>query len=344
MAQLPARPGTLTGPFATDPQLLESLDQGVALVDRTDRGRLGLVGPDRAKLLHNLTTNDLRRLASGRGCEAFVTNLQGKTLGFVVALVGDDRILVRADPGTLVGLLPHLQKYGALEDVSLDDQSDRTFEYHLLGPQAGPLLSHLGAALPAADDLSHHATTIAGHPVLLVRETPTVDPGLTVIGEVQDEPAVAGAILEAGRDLGLVRMAPDQFEALRIEAGTPVYGKEITDANLPQELDRDRRAISFTKGCYLGQETVARLDALGHVNKILRGLIFDSPQAPPPGSALARDGKPAGTVTSSARSLRLGTGIGLGIVRVAHAEIGTELVCSFDGGELLARVAAFPLR
>lgn len=338
MAQPPALP------FATDPQLLHALEQGVAWVDRTDRSRLHVTGPDRAKLLHNLTTNDLRRLPAGQGCEAFVTSLQGKTLGFVVALVGDDRIVIRSDAGALAGLLPHFQKYGALEDVAVQDQSDQSFEYHLLGPQAGPLLTSLGAQLPPTDDFAHHATTLAGHPILLVRETPTVDPGLTVIGETQDEPAIAQAITQAGPGFGLVRMAPDQFDALRIEAGTPVYGRDVTEANLPQELDRDRRAISFTKGCYLGQETVARLDALGHVNKILRGLIFESATPPPPGSALARDGKPAGTVTSAAASVRGGTAIGLAMIRVAHAEIGTALVCQYDGVEIAARVAAFPLR
>jgi folate-binding protein YgfZ len=330
-------------PAATDAALLEALDHGAAWIDRTGRSRLDVTGPDRAKFLHNLTTNDVRRLPAGRGCEAFVTSLQGKTLGFVTLHVGDDRILLRADAGGLDALLPHFGKYGALEDVAWDDASGRTFEYHLVGPKSGEAVQTLGGEVPPPDDLAHHATTLAGRPVLVVRESPTLDPGLTIVGDAPDAEAVASALTGAGRPLGLVRMSPEQFEALRIEAGTPVFGRDLDASNLPQEADRDRRAISFTKGCYLGQETVARLDALGHVNKVLRGLRLASEAVPPPGSALLVDGKEVGRLGSAARAIR-GVGVvGLALVRVAQAGPGTELRCAGEGFEVVGRVASLPM-
>jgi folate-binding protein YgfZ len=325
-------------PAASDRELLDALDRGVAWIDRSDRVRMEVTGPDRAKFLHNLTTNEVKRLGVGRGCEAFVTSPQGKTLGFVTLHAGEDRIWLRTDSGGLVHVLPHFGKYGALDDVAWDDATARTFEQFLVGPRAGDLIRALGGEVPPEGDLTHHATCLAGHPVLIVREAPTVDPGLTIVGDAGDADAVSEAIAGAGRALGLVRMTPEQFEALRIEAGTPAFGRDVTDANLPQEAARDARAISFVKGCYLGQETVARLDALGHVNKILRALRFEGAEVPPAGSSLSAEGKAVGVVTSAARSIRDGAAVGLAIVRVTHAEPGAELACAWEGGEALARV------
>ena len=334
-------------PTVTDAELLRALESGVALIDRSDAGRVEVSGPDRAALLHNLTTNDVKALKPGRGVEAFVTSPQGRTLGLVTLLAAPERIHLRVAPGGLELVLPHLRKYGALDDAEIDDATGRTFELHLVGPKAGVLLQKLGAEPPPEGDLAHIATSIAGHPVLIARESPTVDPGLTIVGARADESAVTDAIAEAGAPFGLARMAPDQFESLRIEAGTPKPGRDFTDANLPQELGRDSRAISFVKGCYLGQETVARLDALGHVNKLLRGLRFDSGTPPAPGSKLfpeGGDGREVGTLTSASRSLRGGGAIGLAIVRTSHVEEGTRLVCDADGLRVAAVVAELPIR
>ncbi len=304
----------------------------IRLIDRSDRGRLDVTGPDRAKFLHNLTTNEVKRLEPGRGREAFVTSLQGKTLGFVTLLADADRIVLRTDPGALGPLLPHLEKYGLFDDVALDDASARTFELHLLGPGADALL---GAERPAADDLSHVVARYAGATVRLVRESPAGVPGLTIIGDRADAEAVTSAFREAGAGL----LDPAEFEALRIAAGTPVFGRDLTADNLPQELGRDARAISFVKGCYLGQETVARIDALGHVNKLLKGLIVEGPDVPAPGTLLSAGGKPAGAITSAARDAR-GRVVALAYVRAANAAAGTTL--ELPGGA--AAIADLPIR
>ena len=143
-----------------------------------------------------------------------------------------------------------------------------------------------------------------------------------------------------------MKASPELFELWRIEAGTPVYGQDVTVENLPQEIDRNSRAINFQKGCYLGQETVARLDALGHVNKILRGLLLDPIVEPRPGETTLQteDGKPAGRITSMAYSPALGRWIGLGIVRVAHATPGRDLTYVVDGQTGRAAVSNFPIR
>jgi tRNA-modifying protein YgfZ len=317
----------------------------VAWTDRSNQERLVIQGPDRARFLHNLTTNEVKRLAPGQGCEAFVTSLQGKTLGFVTLQVEDDRILLRTDPGSLEVLLPHFTKYGAVDDVVWSDDSAGTFEVHLSGPALPELLGHLKTEEIGAADLGHARASFGGKQVLAIREDPTGAPGLTLIGAKDDRSSVVEYLLQAGASLGLVEVDPAVFDVLRIEAGTPVFGRDINPDNLPQEVGRDRRAINFVKGCYLGQETVARIDALGHVNKMLKGarLLEPGEEVPEPGVALDREGKPVGTLTSAAYSPGWGRPVFLAYVRMGHDQPMTTLRLMVRGQARLAEVAGLPM-
>ncbi|AGA29236.1 CAF17-like 4Fe-4S cluster assembly/insertion protein YgfZ [Singulisphaera acidiphila] len=331
---IPTNNEGIRGPMVEPNDLYRTLKSQPGFIDRTDRVRIEVGGADRAKFLHNLTTNDVKRLAVGKGHEAFVTSLQGKTLGYVTLLASEDRILLRTDPGGAGLLLPHLRKYGVFDEVSIDDLSAQTFEFHLSGASAADLVRLAGADLPTEGDLNHGSTAIGGSPVQLIREAPTGQPGLTIIGGLADAPKVAAQLHSLGERLGLVDLDPALFDLLRIEAGTPAFGREVTEENLPQEIGRDNRAISFVKGCYLGQETVARIDALGHVNKVLKGLKFLTPEdVTAENAVLTRDGKTIGKLTSTAFSPGWGCPVALGFVRTAHAEAGTELLCQGAEGE-----------
>lgn len=305
-----------------------AVNETLGWADRGSRSRLRVSGPDAAKFLHNVTTNDVKRLPVGRGCEAFVTSLKGRTLSFVSVLRLSDSFLVRSDPEGLAPALPHMSKYGVFDDVEIDDEALESSEHHLAGPGAEAWLKSAGATLPEGDDLAVASTQISGLDVLCVRESPTGRPGFTLIAFGEDHANLGEALQSAEAESKLVRLDDEIFEALRIEAGTPVVGREVTEANLPQEVGRDDRAISFVKGCYIGQETVARLDALGHVNRLIKGLRFpaaaDGP-APVVGAALQADGKDVGSITSVALSPGWDAWIGMGLVRVAHAKPGAEL-------------------
>ena len=325
------------------PEAYRAVTNGVGFLDRSDRVRLDVAGPDRAKFLHNLTTNDVKRLTSGHGCEAFVTSPQGKTIGYVSLLAGDDLILVRTNPGGLELALPHLQKYGVFDDVALAVASERSFEFHLAGPRAEELFLLTGGDLPAEGDLDHRDIRLADCPIRVVRERPTGRPGLTLIGAVADAPRVTALLHEQGGPLGLVDVDPGTADVWRIEAGTPLFGRDVSADNLPQEVGRDERAINFVKGCYLGQETVARIDALGHVNKVLTGLKLPVGPIPPAGATLEVDGKAAGKITSAAFSPGWGRGLALAFVRTSHAADGTEVRVVGDGSSASAVVSDLPM-
>jgi folate-binding protein YgfZ len=321
----------------------DAADRSVALHGRSDRVRIELTGPDRAKVLHNLTTNDIKRLAPGRGCEAFLTSGQGRTLAFLQVHAEEERLLVRSDPDTAGAILDHLAKYAMFEDATVRDVSSETSEWHLFGPAAEETARSVGLPLPDGD-LGIARGTIEGAAVRVIREAPTGRPGLTIVREVASgDDGFMLALRKAIDAHGGAGVVHEAFEALRIEAGTPVFGQDVTVANLPQEVGRDARAISFVKGCYLGQETVARLDALGHVNKILVGLVGDTDRVPPPGSTLLAEGKEIGVVTSSAFSPGWGRSVDLGYVKVAHSRPGSALAANVDDGAVALTVHSLPM-
>ncbi len=310
-------------------------------IDRSTRARIQITGPDCAKFLHNLVTNDIKKLEQGQGKEAFVTSIQGMTLGFILVHSLGDSLFVRTDPGALGLLLPHLNKFGVFDDVAIEDLSSGTFELHVLGDDFGELLAALDVSIPEKD-LAVAKAVVGNVSVEVILERPAGVQGLTLIGPVDQKDLVLEALSNASK-IDLEPIFADAFEAMRIAAGTPVFGLDVSPENLPQEIDRSSKSISFTKGCYLGQETVARLDALGHVNKVLRGMVVEGRKEPIAyGSVLHFDGKPVGAITSSAASPIKEMVVALGYLRAQNAGSGVLVDGADDKGAFQARVVALP--
>jgi folate-binding protein YgfZ len=267
-------------------------------------------------------------------------------MAYVILHVSADRILVRSDPGGMELALPHFHKYGVFDDVAIDDRTPSTFELHLAGAGAAELVRRAGSRVPEEVEFAHLTAELGGCEVGIIRESPAGLPGLTLIGDRGSARAVAETLRAHGLALGLTELDPSTFEALRIEAGRPVFGQDITEKNLPQEIGRDDRAISFVKGCYLGQETVARIDAVGHVNQILKGLWLEPHAAcPAPGSTLEADGKRVGVVTSATVVPWRGRPLALALIRTSHARAGTmvRVEAAEDGSEpVVATVSELP--
>lgn len=302
------------------------LTEQSGLVGMPGRTKIELRGDDRAAFLHNFCTNDIKRLKPGEGCEAFICNVKGHVLNHVQVFCGEESLWIDAEPGQASPLLAHLDRYLIREKVELLDRSDDFAEFIAAGPQVGSALMEVTESLPL---WSH--TAFQWRNAVLVRR---IDLGAVPAYALLFNRSVAGE--EHHFDLPIC--SSEALEMVRIEAGFPRYGIDITNDNLPQEVARDAQAISFIKGCYLGQETVARIDALGHVNRTLCRVAIAGEEVPPPGAQFTAEGKAVGTVTSAAWSPRLGQPLALAYMRRGHNTVGQTLQ-SVHG---LAKVVAFP--
>lgn len=290
-------------------------------------------GDDRATFLHNLCTNDIRKLELGQGCEAFFTDVKGKVLLHGLLYCGAEAIVLSASGGYADVILPHLDKYLIREDVTLTDRSQEWQEVLVAGSKAGDFFSKYGASgLADATMLSHQAICM-GDMTLTLRRVPLVD-GVCFVVQVATERV--DAVTELLVAAGATPWSRTVVELARIRAAFPEYGKDVTADNLPQEVARDRQAISFTKGCYLGQETVARIDALGHVNRYLVRLHFSSAsKLPELGAELTSGDKVVGRVTSASWSTSHNEVVALGYVRRESMEANATLGSSVGNATIV---------
>jgi folate-binding protein YgfZ len=309
----------------------DALVERAALVPLEQRTQIELTGADRASFLHNLCTNEIRQLTPGSGCEAFLTTAQGRTLAHLFAFVGPESIVISTVAGQAEIIMAHLDHYLVSEQVTLADRSQSWSEWYLGGPHSADVVSQTIADRPPAVRLEHRSTTIAGKSAW-VRRADLTHPDGFLIAAARDEIA---AIANAIESLDVPRISLEAFEAARIEHRSPLYGRDITDKNLPQEVGRNPLAISFKKGCYLGQETVARIDALGHVNQSLVAVKFDGTTVPVAGALLTADRQTVGHVTSAAFSPRFGRPIALAYVRRGHLASGTPLESTVGRAEVV---------
>lgn len=303
-----------------------ALTQGAGIVDFTHRSRLEATGDDRRSFMHKLTTNDVNGLTDGSGCEAFFLDARGHVLGHAFLISTGQSIVVETVSGQNEVLLKHLDRYLIREKVELYDRTRDWAELLVAGARSAEVLNRLASSeLPGAS-LSSVEMEVAGQPALVVRVQMTESGGYLVF--LRDG-ARRQEVIEAVCKQGAVLCGEEAFTAARIEAGFPFYGLDITDKNLPQEVARDECAISFRKGCYLGQETVARIDALGHVNKTLVRLTFEGNEVPPAGTDLIAGEVDVGQVTSAAFSPGKKAAVALGYVRRGSNEPGTKLASAY---------------
>lgn len=281
------RPNSSTEPY-------QSLLAGHAVVVLEGWTCLVVRGNDRKTFLHNFSTNDVKRLLPGQSCEAFFLNAKGKILGHGLITCREAELVVVGAPGQGARLIEHLDRYILREDVQLRDAThERTLLLAARAVDISPV-SFEWAIIP-----SERARVL---------EAPTGERERLTRGISEHK---------------LLLADHESWEAARVEAGFPLYGIDFDDSNLPQEVGRDSRAISFTKGCYLGQETVARIDALGHVNQSIVGVRFDSPAPPPAGAELLIAGEVVGRVTSTTLSPKLGAPLALARLRRDATAVGT---------------------
>jgi tRNA-modifying protein YgfZ len=254
--------------------------------------------------LHNITSNEVKRLAPGAGCYAFLLSPQGRIQADLFLLCFEDRFLLGAEPELRERVIQHIRRYIIADQVELEDVSDRSAELAVEGPGAGAALRALGAPEPQPE-FSH----APWGDLLVVNASLNGQPGFRLILPAERKEAVIRDLESAGA----VRANDEDARLVRIENGVPRYGEDIDDKSLPQETGR-LNAVSFSKGCYLGQEIVERIRARGHVNRKLQVIELPGNELAPPGATVEVGGKSA-LVTSSVWSPRAGKAIALAYVR-----------------------------
>src|SRR5918997_4953891 len=297
------------------------------LVDRSERGKLALTGGEAREFLHGQVTNDVEGLQPGAGCYAAFLTHKGKMLGDLrVLAVGDaaPELLLDTERATLQALFDMIRRFKIGYDVELHKRTVQRGLLSLVGPGARGVA---GAQDLPAEEHAHRAAQIAERRVRLI----VTDVGVDVLCDADDTEAVRAALLAAGA----TPVSEPAAEILRVERGRPRYGHELDDTTIPQEAGLNERAVSFTKGCYVGQETVARLFYRGKPNRHLRGLKLSEPA--PAGAQLHLGERVVGRISSSLVSPAHGP-IGLALVRREAAPGDTLAV---DGGAT-ARVVELP--
>lgn len=291
-----------------------------------------LTGPERAGFLNRLCTNKIDRLPPGAGMENFLTDAKAHVLAYVRLFVRPDSLVLHTVAGQAGKIIAHIDRYLIQEKVELHDRSAQWATFFLSGRGAPEVLSRL-IAVPLPDQsVEGVETELAASRVMIRCLEPAAPASYVVLSNTEAAAAVWLTLREAGAQAAGL----EAYDALRIEAGWPIYGRDITEDNLPQEVARNARTLSFNKGCYLGQETIARIDSRGHVNRSLVGLKFARAEVPAPGTELFVEGQPAGRVTSAAFSPRLGSVLALGYVRRGYNAPGTRLDSSAGPVEVMS--------
>jgi tRNA-modifying protein YgfZ len=301
----------------------ELLTGAAGLLDRSERGKLALSGEDAREFLNGQVTQEIDGLSNGHGTYAAFLTQKGKMLGDLRILDSGRELLLDTERPALQELFNMIRRYSVGYRVELHKRTLERGLLSLIGPRSEAVVTAAGGAIPGADENDHCASTVAGCEVRVIR----TDLGLDVLTLSEDLDQVRAALLEAGAGA----VSESAAECVRIEHGRPRYGIDLDESVIPQEAGLNARAVSFTKGCYVGQETVARLFYRGKPNRELRGLRSSELLAVGtaltlPGDADGTPGREVGTVTSSAQSPRHGA-IALALVR-REAPVGTTVVAA----------------
>ena len=312
----------------------QALREGAGLLDRSSRGRLQLTGADRRSYLHGLLTNDIDSLSARQGCYAALLTPQGRMVSDMRVSELGDRVLIDLPGATAGAVRQRLEDFIFSEDVEVRDVAAELGQAGLYGPRAPAVASAL-LAPSGGDELGHLPmngnleSRFGGVPVIVVRSDDYGVAGFELFIAAPEAPRFADAL----RAAGAADVSADAAEVTRVEAGRPEFGVDLDEHTIPLEAGIDERAISYTKGCYVGQEVIIRVMHRGH-GRVARRLVGMAGTAADGslarGMRIEADGKPIGSITSAVDSLGLRRPIALGYVHRDFAEPGRVLRVAAD--------------
>lgn len=306
---------------------------GAGLIDLSERGRIRVRGSEATMFLNGLITNDMKTLAEGRWMPAAFPTVQGRLIGAVRVARGSKDFLIDGDAASHEAVLKTISRFTLAGDFHVSDITNETAMLSVQGKRALEVMEKEFAV----SELPRNGvaeTEWQGTPVTIIHATQTAEDGFDVVIEA----AQASQLREALREAGAQPVSAETFETLRIEAGIPRYGRDMDETNVVIETNLDD-AVSYTKGCYVGQEIIVRIKHRGHVAKKLVGLEFDTDRPVETGATIKTDNQEIGRVTSVSFSPTLGKTIALGYVRYEHIAPETNVVVD---PEINGRVRELP--
>ena len=295
--------------------------QSAALILRSSQSTIALAGGDRATFLHALLTNDVTSLGAGQGTYAAYLTPQGRMISDMRVIETGDRMLLNVERGIAAQLAERLDKLVFSEDVQVKEADDLVvFGVH--GPSAARMIQN--ATGISVVELANQYDNMTARSLTIVRDDGLGVQGYDLYVPAGDSEAVRVRLIEAGA----VEASEETVETLRIEAGRPRFGVDMSTDTIPLEAGLESRAISFTKGCYVGQEVIVRVMHRGHgrVARRLVSILLPNGKVPAAGDTIQSGERAVGEITSATASPRLGAPLALGYVQRDYAAAGTELV------------------
>jgi len=338
--RLPARFGEFSGEY-------RAARESVALVDASYFCAFSFTGPDRARYLNAVLTSNVRDLPPGSGAIGLLLTPQGHILAEVQTYALADRILAVSHFMARERTLATLEKFIIMDDVTLEDVTDKTAALALTGPRTAAVIAELaGLDLGAMPAWSHAEAALGGIPCRAIGHSNSANwmgqPGATLLVATETLPDAWAFLEREVRARGGSAAGYEAINSIRLESGVAWFGADFDGQQIPHEAGLEHSHISYEKGCYTGQEIVERVRSRGHVNRRLAGLAFALPDPPRAGASLLLNGAEVGQVTSAAFSPRLGRPIGLGYLRREHSAPGTTLGCAGGTAEVISPLGARP--
>ena len=316
----------------------ETVRERAGLIDRSERGKIDVTGKDRAAFLHGLVSNDVKALTPGQGNESALLDVHGKVTALLAVHCLTDRLVLETDGQLAEPLLSGIDRYLFSERAELEDVTVAWGILTVAGPNARKVVEQaLGAAVPDLPPRHHVVVPWEGAELRVVRTEETGEDGY----DVWVEPAGLAGLWDRLTGAGARPIGREAWDLLRLEAGGVRYGVDVDGATLLLEAPLEH-AYSMNKGCYLGQEVVARVTYRGHVNRKIVGFRFADARVPAPGAPVVVGGREVGRITSAAVSPALQVALGLGFLRREHWEPGTRVDVQGDDETLSAEVTALP--
>lgn len=300
--------------------------ESVALLDKNYRAYLAFTGPDRVRYLNAILTNDIKNLKSGEGDASLFLNPQGRIQAEIETYAEPDRLFCVSFEMIREKLIPALDHYIIMDDVRLGDESSRHGTLALEGPQSGAIVKQLcGFDLEGLPELGWKESQVGSIPCRIVRRSPSGVASAEFLCERSQLATLWKILLEAVKAKNGGPVGYTALNALRLEAGIPWFGYDFGEKQIPHEAGLEKTHISYTKGCYTGQEIVERVRSRGQVNRVRALFKLLAPNLPAAETPILFDGKEVGHVTRAAESPFFQSVIAMGYIRRELTLPGSEV-------------------